>query len=265
MGLAWLLTLTKCHVCTPDVLRQVVYSYLFGIIFFSEHLSLFGVLGTLLIAAGMALVTARSAAIQPSEKTDTARSIAAAGIGSKIFQRSSSNSSPRTWSYQRLVGVENTSAAAPADTELLGVASSCQTAESPRAGDGNIHLICDDDAALDVTGSMELVEGNTAVVGDGLSVGVVGAGSATALWLPADAGNTPTASVAKLQHDQQHLQQVHIGSNQHEYQQQQNQPQHRQLQSQQCQQVHQNQQQQLPHSAAAAAAAAEQQSQLQEQ
>jgi len=108
MGLTWLLTLTKCHVCTPDVLRQVVYSYLFGIIFFSEHLSLFGVLGTLLIAAGMALVTARSATIQPSEKTDTARSIAAAGIGSKIFQRSISNSSLRTCqSYQRLIGVEN--------------------------------------------------------------------------------------------------------------------------------------------------------------
>jgi hypothetical protein len=178
MGLAWLLTLTKCHVCTPDLLRQVVYSYLFGIIFFSEHLSLFGVLGTLLTAAGMALVTARSAAIQPSEKTDTARSIAAAGISSKIFQRSISNSSLRTCqSYQRLIGVENTSAAAPAETELPGVASCCQNVP-PRAGDGSICLIRDDDAALGVTGSMELVEGNTAVLDDGLSsVEVVGAGS----------------------------------------------------------------------------------------
>lgn len=38
--------------CCLAAALQVLYSYIFGIFFFSEHLTLFGVLGSLLVALG---------------------------------------------------------------------------------------------------------------------------------------------------------------------------------------------------------------------
>ncbi|WIA15999.1 hypothetical protein OEZ85_012734 [Tetradesmus obliquus] len=73
---------------------QVVYSYAFGIFFFHEHLSLFGVAGTALIALGMACVTARTAPQQQQQRqgdqiklSDEARDAAGAGLGSRMFSR----------------------------------------------------------------------------------------------------------------------------------------------------------------------------------
>uniref|UniRef100_A0A383VLI0 EamA domain-containing protein n=1 Tax=Tetradesmus obliquus TaxID=3088 RepID=A0A383VLI0_TETOB len=75
---------------------QVVYSYAFGIFFFHEHLSLFGVAGTALIALGMACVTARTAPQQQQQQqrqgdqiklSDEARDAAGAGLGSRMFSR----------------------------------------------------------------------------------------------------------------------------------------------------------------------------------
>eukprot|EP00775_Hariotina_reticulata_P003069 gene3070-3349_t len=177
---------------------QVVYSYIFGIIFFSEHLSLFGVLGTLLIAAGMALVTARSGTIQPSDKTDTARNMAAAGAGSRVFQRSHNSSSflARAGSYQRLVAADETfplAAAAAAETaesaeiSLVDAASSCN---DPAQGvSGHICVIQD---PLSGDGSIELTGGNAAVLGGGLSsAGGVAAPRATKSLVIAHGRNRP--------------------------------------------------------------------------
>jgi hypothetical protein len=72
------------------VLPQVVYSYAFGILFFHEHLTLFGVAGTALIALGMACVTARTAPQQQQQGeklSDAARDAAGAGLGSRMFSR----------------------------------------------------------------------------------------------------------------------------------------------------------------------------------
>jgi hypothetical protein len=75
------------------VLLQVVYSYAFGIFFFHEHLTLFGVAGTALIALGMACVTARTPPQQQQQQqqgdklSEAARDAAGAGLGSRMFSR----------------------------------------------------------------------------------------------------------------------------------------------------------------------------------
>ncbi|KAF6266011.1 hypothetical protein COO60DRAFT_639078 [Scenedesmus sp. NREL 46B-D3] len=103
---------------------QVVYSYAFGILLFHEHLTLFGVAGTALIALGMACVTARSAPQQQQQQqqgdklSDAALDAAGAGLGSRVFSRvlqlepqqqqagsmrSSSSFLARMQSFQRLL------------------------------------------------------------------------------------------------------------------------------------------------------------------
>jgi hypothetical protein len=85
-----------CVLCRLVVLLQVVYSYAFGIFFFHEHLTLFGVAGTALIAMGMACVTARTPPPQQQQQqqqqqgdklSDAARDAAGAGLGSQMFSR----------------------------------------------------------------------------------------------------------------------------------------------------------------------------------
>jgi hypothetical protein len=102
------------------VLLQVVYSYAFGILFFHEHLTLFGVAGTALIAMGMACVTARTPPQQQQQQgdklSDAARDAAGAGLGSQMFSgilqlepeqggsmRSSGSFLARMQSFQRLL------------------------------------------------------------------------------------------------------------------------------------------------------------------
>lgn len=90
---------------------QVLYSYLFGIVFFHEHLTLFGALGTALIALGMACVTARTPPQQPVDRSDAARDAAGAGMGSRMFHglktqdSGSSSFVARCQSFQRLLGL----------------------------------------------------------------------------------------------------------------------------------------------------------------
>jgi hypothetical protein len=78
--------------CLLLLLLQVVYSYAFGILFFHEHLTVFGVAGTALIALGMACVTARTTPQQQQQQqgdklSDAARDAAGAGLGSRMFSR----------------------------------------------------------------------------------------------------------------------------------------------------------------------------------
>lgn len=77
---------------------QVLYSYCFGVAIFGKRLLPAGLAGTGLIAAGIVCVSARTAPVQPSERSDAVRDIAAAGLGSfaRAWTRSrSTQTSPR--------------------------------------------------------------------------------------------------------------------------------------------------------------------------
>lgn len=63
----------------------MLWGYIFGILLFGERLTLFGVLGTCLIAVGMGCVTARTKAQPQSEKSATLRDLAGAGVGSVLL------------------------------------------------------------------------------------------------------------------------------------------------------------------------------------
>lgn len=78
---------------------QVLYSYIFGIFFFKEHLTLTGVLGSLLVALGMLCVTLRPKDTPAAEEA----AAAAAGRTHSTVSRSLSERARRLDSFKRLL------------------------------------------------------------------------------------------------------------------------------------------------------------------
>lgn len=65
----------------------MVYSYFWGLLLFKDHITIIGVLGSLLIAGGVLLGTAGQAAVQPASKSTATRDAAGAGCGSLAVQQ----------------------------------------------------------------------------------------------------------------------------------------------------------------------------------
>lgn len=74
--------------CTSGIvllLLQVLWGYIFGMLLFGEKLTLFGVLGTCLIAVGMGCVTTRTKPQTQTQKAAAVRDLAGSGVGSVLL------------------------------------------------------------------------------------------------------------------------------------------------------------------------------------
>lgn len=153
------------------VVLQVLWGYAFGILLFGEHLTLFGVLGTVLIAIGMGCVTARAKPQTQTEKTAVVRDLAGAGCGSvllpvqQLLQNKSSGRSAsfvaRHLSFQRLLARDRGSIGDLKDYDSIEAGTSADLSQrGALAGDKHTSS-----SGLDVI-SMPSIVGLNAVEGD---------------------------------------------------------------------------------------------------